>query len=194
MRGWTLSRRALTEIKAGSPAHAGMDPISLFPPVSTKRLPRACGDGPRLVLRIQQRNQAPPRMRGWTHDRPVDFVNVAGSPAHAGMDLRDVHTETLGRGLPRACGDGPLFTGLLRLQRLAPPRMRGWTQFRSVCRYGTVGSPAHAGMDQFSRFYFSSTRRLPRACGDGPVTISIASTANVAPPRMRGWTRYDKHC
>ena len=45
-RGWTRIVLAAREVRRGSPAHAGMDPMGLTQLELAKRLPRPRGDGP----------------------------------------------------------------------------------------------------------------------------------------------------
>ena len=47
-RGWTRLRIDISEVAEGSPAHAGMDPLSPAPIAATGWFPRPRGDGPSL--------------------------------------------------------------------------------------------------------------------------------------------------
>jgi len=94
---------------------------------------------------------APPRTRGWTYQAHDIFAPESGSPAHAGMD-RDMDLfAKMVQGLPRARGDGPVFTCSPVLGKKAPPRTRGWTSQNPCIEPIFSGSPAHAGMDPSGR-------------------------------------------
>ncbi len=70
----------------------------------------------------------------------------------------------------------------------APPRLRGWTSETASSSSSRPGSPAPAGMDLMAFFNPTTAKRLPRACGDGPVSAAAAIDSTPAPPRLRGWT------
>ncbi len=86
MRGWTPHRKDCPGGKWGSPAHAGMDPVTGTVTGTVTGLPRACGDGPYADLSALECLMAPPRMRGWTPKEQPVMPGKYGSPAHAGMD------------------------------------------------------------------------------------------------------------
>ena len=121
-RGWTLENVVRRRL-AGSPAHAGMDPLG----IGWSRV-----------------KSAPPHTRGWT-PRWVAWNDSIGSPAHAGMDpLRPVSYDH-GAAPPHTRGWTRNWK-LARVCRVAPPHTRGWTHFDDGKRQ-PYGSPAHAGMD-----------------------------------------------
>ena len=151
-------------------------------------LPRARGDGPARELDKNERDQAPPRSRGWTHEDPGDDAPAPGSPALAGMDPEWPWWLTIANGLPRARGDGPTDAGHRTGPDQAPPRSRGWTGCFQPRFLSFNGSPALAGMDPSLDITSSIRHRLPRARGDGPSLSLRCSSATVAPPRSRGWT------
>ncbi len=172
----------------GSPALAGMDPCNQALPPQPSRLPRARGDGPMDGHPDGDVTQAPPRSRGWTPD-VEEFVGAAfGSLALAGMDLLVELGSGLPWRLPRARGDGPYQERVAVLLEEAPPRSRGWTPRLRAGGRPALGSPALAGMDLLSSSVRISTRRLPRARGDGPALLRYLTGAREAPPRSRGWT------
>ena len=70
---------------------------------------------------------APPHTRGWTQDFAADQHEVWGSPAHAGMDLRDIQRRQIQQRLPRTRGDGPARHSAPPDPAAAPPHTRGWT-------------------------------------------------------------------
>ena len=165
-----------------------MDPLRACRARRQSGLPRACGDGPDHRRHGAVRRVASPRMRGWT--RTPRFFGQAhtGFPAHAGMDPSCRRSFCRRCGLPRACGDGPVWTYTLATEDTASPRMRGWTRVVQVGLGSLWGFPAHAGMDPRSRARSSRRARLPRACGDGPAGRRIREAREAASPRMRGWT------
>jgi len=90
-----------------------------------------------------------------------------GSPAHAGMDPPEREKKERRKGLPRARGDGPFIVKDFFMRLKAPPRTRGWTRTGAPGHRGSMGSPAHAGMDLTWGFDSNIETRLPRARGDG---------------------------
>ena len=96
-------------------------------------------------------------------------------------------------GLPRARGDGPGPRDAACWRASAPPRSRGWTSTHVVGFRGFVGSPALAGMDPARASGAEAGQRLPRARGDGPVSLTPTRASSTAPPRSRGWTRHLLH-
>ena len=147
----------------GSPAHAGMDPISIAPPLSVPGSPAHAGMDPRFVVYPASGARAPPHTRGWTPE--VGYRAAPEAPPHTrGWTLAIAHLTPPER-LPRTRGDGPSQlqpaaaamapphtrgwtpqSCLNISNRVAPPHTRGWTLCAHVesCFYG---SPAHAGMD-----------------------------------------------
>ena len=167
-RGWTRHGARGLALHAGCPARAGMDPPSTAAAGPTARLPRASGDGPERESVAPGMSAAAPRERGWTRDPRLVLIADRGCPARAGMDPRHRRRRPLRRRLPRASGDGPHQWIESDWERLAAPRERGWTSWRSGYRLRSSGCPARAGMDP-SRYRSTSCRpRLPRASGDGP--------------------------
>ena len=92
-------------------------------------------------------------------------------------------------GLPRACGDGPLWTMRRFRATLASPRLRGWTRRVRYLHHVEDGFPAPAGMDPYRVTAATAAERLPRACGDGPGYESGGVCVVPASPRLRGWTQ-----
>ncbi len=127
-RGWTRGLCARRRLGRGSPAHAGMDPPPDRAPGHPRRLPRSRGDGPQWATVNQTGLPAPPLTRGWTRRRPCSLQARSGSPAHAGMDPSQAVQFASSIRLPRSRGDGPAWPPPSRLQPLAPPLTRGWTQ------------------------------------------------------------------
>ena len=188
-RGWTLGAVGPPRALLGSPAHAGMDPTSIFAGFCSKWLPRPRGDGPAGLGLPLGTSTAPPPTRGWTQQGRVPGRTAHGSPAHAGMDPRAPDHLLHRRRLPRPRGDGPQerLDGIAREQ--APPPTRGWTLLAMRTRVCTAGSPAHAGMDPLVGFPSPRVSRLPRPRGDGPQAPVAGFVSPAAPPPTRGWTQ-----
>ncbi len=85
-RGWTLRGEQRQEVPHGSPAPAGMDPMSTTSWTRPERLSRTRGDGPEPLDAAAIASQAPPHPRGWTRSQSVTTSPLPGSPAPAGMD------------------------------------------------------------------------------------------------------------
>ena len=86
MRGSTRTSAVCRSSAAGSPAHAGIDPIVRPPVTIDSGLPRACGDRPAKDALADFFDLAPPRMRGSTLYGSAGRQASRGSPAHAGID------------------------------------------------------------------------------------------------------------
>ena len=104
------------------------------------------------------------------------------------MDPLDLALSTIGPGLPRARGDGPLGNGDTGDGAESPPRPRGWTRPDQYDHIWEGVSPAPAGMDPARAASFIRLGRLPRARGDGPYIAGDTDIAQKSPPRPRGWT------
>ena len=85
-RGWTRGGGPRAPLWQGFPAHAGMDPPQPAEAAESQRLPRTRGDGPFDVADRDLRVRASPHTRGWTRRRRAPGRDLAGFPAHAGMD------------------------------------------------------------------------------------------------------------
>ena len=59
-RGWTHGKMAKHHAQAGSPAHAGMDPVDWVRPRELEGLPRTRGDGPPVRAGRGEGLRAPP--------------------------------------------------------------------------------------------------------------------------------------
>ena len=187
-RGWTRIGLKVESLTAGFPAHAGMDPDTVFGRVISSRLPRTRGDGPVTTAAGAAGSAASPHTRGWTVEDARLAVRALGFPAHAGMDPHaQCYHENVKR-LPRTRGDGPTCGLSLRCSRAASPHTRGWTQIGQVGVRRALGFPAHAGMDRTRRPSRRSHRRLPRTRGDGPRYSRYAHCPAPASPHTRGWT------
>ena len=170
------------------PAHAGMDQVTGAGAALSRRVPRACGDGPNSMTGHIAAITCSPRMRGWTAIHTHGSSSAAVFPAHAGMDRLRGRLRPAARRVPRACGDGPDMQAALGISLACSPRMRGWTDRQQRRLRPDRVFPAHAGMDR--KRLRCPVRRLsvPRACGDGPPSVCTSARQQSCSPRMRGWT------
>ena len=146
-RGWTVRRVLDRSVRAGFPAHAGMDPPAPSAPPSVAWFPRPRGDGPPLIRRGQPVGWVSPPTRGWTPGIQHEPAAERGFPAHAGMDPPFfAHPMDAGR-FPRPRGDGPFSCCLHPAGLGVSPPTRGWTPCNGFCTRCGGGFPAHAGMD-----------------------------------------------
>ena len=187
-RGWTFVEDMCSQILAGFPALAGMDPTGYPGEILRSRLPRARGDGPRPRPRQRTISPASPRSRGWTRRRRRPDSRRRGFPALAGMDRANTRAASCIAGLPRARGDGPATSAAASQVTAASPRSRGWTRSLVHATRLLDGFPALAGMDPPRPRPAALFRRLPRARGDGPEYGIRPLEARAASPRSRGWT------
>ena len=188
LRGWTRRGGVALRGVPGFPAPAGMDPFIIMISHNRRRLPRACGDGPAGTRTPYHGTPASPRLRGWTLSVRCADPGWYGFPAPAGMDPHRPPPAPPTPRLPRACGDGPGPRPGRTLPRRASPRLRGWTAGTADNPQKQTGFPAPAGMDRGPRRVPGPQRRLPRACGDGPLISVSSSVRSSASPRLRGWT------
>jgi len=187
-RGWSRAEHRPEERLDVSPARAGMVPPHRAGRHHRPRLPRARGDGPIGTGVSPETARSPPRARGWSLHRRAEGQARRVSPARAGMVPSTPRHAGQRTGLPRARGDGPLFTASPSLAPVSPPRARGWS--RDVALPGDRGrvSPARAGMVPALSARDVGSTRLPRARGDGPVVGLAMPMLPRSPPRARGWS------
>ena len=155
---------------------------------SGTRFPRPRGDGPCLFWRREQLQQVSPPTRGWTSEMSEAWIQVAGFPAHAGMDHHQLVVLRQLVGFPRPRGDGPRRASARPLNPAVSPPTRGWTRIGAALLPDGGGFPAHAGMDPCWSAGRSSRARFPRPRGDGPPDAMAANAASVVSPPTRGWT------
>ncbi len=188
MRGWSLAVPASRQRAAVVPAHAGLVPRAESGRSRFRRGPRACGVGPLGQMAKESLDQWSPRMRGWSHRRPVVECRGWVVPAHAGLVPLCCPAHRGSPGGPRACGVGPSYTRLHVSCGVWSPRMRGWSRQVCVhrCRDGVV--PAHAGLVPSNSSSSRSPCSGPRACGVGPSRGIIRANSDAWSPRMRGWS------
>ena len=110
------------------------------------RLPRPRGDAPRHRAHRASLGSAPPPTRGCTSLCRRCWGVPKGSPAHAGMHLRQDPNHCRESRLPRPRGDAPRELPVGYDIGLAPPPTRGCTFFSGSGGDVGSGSPAHAGM------------------------------------------------
>ncbi len=176
----------------GSPAHAGIDPAVGFSALPRYRLPRTRGDRPTGRYGERDLELAPPHTRGSTGPGPLWHHHAAGSPAHAGIDLRSAELAVPVNRLPRTRGDRPGVRRQCVSPAQAPPHTRGSTSFAEFVSHRRPGSPAHAGIDLSMPPEARHVRGLPRTRGDRPSSVSVCSRINSAPPHTRGSTLHSK--
>ena len=124
-----------------------MDLVNGFSRFSCEGFPRPRGDGPVQEYEFSVPDAVSPPTRGWTHREADDSPDVAGFPAHAGMDLLDSFGQVRPVRFPRPRGDGPVLPGSAGSRYRVSPPTRGWTCGHGTDRCFTIGFPAHAGMD-----------------------------------------------
>ena len=90
--------------------------------------------------------------------------------------------------IPRARGDGPARTAAVAHRSRDSPRSRGWTRSPKVAAAVGWGFPALAGMDPALDAAGRRGVGIPRARGDGPVTVLPNPRRRTDSPRSRGWT------
>jgi len=178
----------------GSPAHAGIDPLTIAPRQIAARLPRTRGDRPTHERADLATVQAPPHTRGSTRLLLRRHPHHNGSPAHAGIDPRRRPSRYPRGRLPRTRGDRPTCQWSRGISIRAPPHTRGSTHPVSHPYLCLFGSPAHAGIDPPRPHQQPPTLRLPRTRGDRPRLVSACRGLVMAPPHTRGSTRAaDRH-
>ena len=118
---------------------------------ATTRLPRTRGDRPFSKVVDFWYDLAPPHPRGSTptFDHPPAPAN--GSPAPAGIDLKQGMTTVGNVWLPRTRGDRPPWRSRRCTRSGAPPHPRGSTPLEQLGGGDAAGSPAPAGIDPACR-------------------------------------------
>ncbi len=133
-----------------------------------------------------------PRMWGWTVVLLVDLVHPDVFPTHVGVDPRLRAPSCAPRGIPHACGGGPL-TGLDGWSKASySPRMWGWTPAADTALVVEGVFPTHVGVDPEAEHQFAVLTSIPHACGGGPTYPACAMRSWRYSPRMWGWTREGK--
>lgn len=168
LRGWTRGLHDTEAVDDPLLAHAGMVPAPSREARVASTAPRACGDGPRVWVAESSQIRCSPRLRGWT---------LAG----------DAVVELLV--LLPACGDGPKEDTYNGLITLCSPHSRGWTRRHHHPGRREFLLAALAGMIPTTLARPFRRRPAPRACGDGPWTVTLEREQRDCSPRTRGWSR-----
>ena len=173
----------------GFPAPAGMDPAGARLRDRRARIPRTRGDGPVHVSLHGTPPEDSPHPRGWTVEPPSPLRVKPGFPAPAGMDPRQPEARSRADRIPRTRGDGPRPGRREGVRWRDSPHPRGWTLVAHHDGRLEGGFPAPAGMDPQAPCPSTSTRRIPRTRGDGPLTPLAPAPTVRDSPHPRGWTR-----
>ncbi len=171
-----------------SPAHAGIDPVSIGYSTRRGRLPRPRGDRPGADGAEPAGRPSPPPTRGSTTD-PVGARGRDGvSPAHAGIDLARAVGPHQSSRLPRPRGDRPTKTRPPQAHTASPPPTRGSTGHPPYRHHRCEVSPAHAGIDPKGTPRGFRPSCLPRPRGDRPRLRVEQGLEPMSPPPTRGST------
>ncbi len=187
-RGWTARSCQTAASGVASPAHAGMDPRRRLEGGLLDGFPRTRGDGPDAARGVLLPTALPPHTRGWTPLLRRVRPTPRASPAHAGMDLLDLLRPLVHGSFPRTRGDGPCVPRHINPPNALPPHTRGWTRGSRYSVAAWRASPAHAGMDRYTRLAARARVCFPRTRGDGPTSAGSIPKPSSLPPHTRGWT------
>ena len=111
----------------GCPAHAGIDPGTVWYPQAPLWLPRSRGDRPPACGSVDNDVQAAPLTRGSTRRAVGQHRRHRGCPAHAGIDPPVYASAPAHQRLPRSRGDRPRRAAGRYRRRRAAPLTRGST-------------------------------------------------------------------
>ncbi len=114
-----------------------------------------------------------PPVRGWPELASGLTRTVLAFPACAGMARLLLPFRPAADGVPRLCGDGPEYRVKQYCSVLRSPPVRGWPVVQGDGIIYDGAFPACAGMARHPIYYCWRTARVPRLCGDGPVSISL---------------------
>ena len=129
---------------------------------------------------------SPPRMRGkaahWAQAVPAEGI----TPAYAGKSLPSLSFAHTYWDHPRVCGE-KLGTVLCTFFIAgSPPRMRGKVlQVVTGAKYYGI-TPAYAGKSLWYSVVCRYLQDHPRVCGEKTSGITLITTHQGSPPRMRG--------
>ena len=191
-RGWSPDVLPPPVHDPGSPAHAGMVPVSRSCAAQRRWFPRTRGDGPRAGYGLRNHDLVPPHTRGWSLYLQSSPAPESGSPAHAGMVPNPATHRAAFLRFPRTRGDGPTPCTHTFFPRRVPPHTREWSHGRPAWRAQGDGSPAHGGMVPNDHRQFVAPSGFPRTRGDGPREGARIMTNRVVPPHTRGWSRRNR--
>ena len=197
-RGYTSPSASMMRRGSGSPARAGIHPTRPTSIPSGSGFPRSRGDTPGIIAVTLWSIGVPPLARGYTRPPPPPPAAPPGSPARAGIHLKDEVRPPGGGRFPRSRGDTPGQSRAGASRRAVPPLARGYTRGSRRPRGGPIGSPARAGIHPEISGRPPCCARFPRSRGDTPVCPAAragihlgraAPPATVAGfPRSRGDT------
>jgi hypothetical protein len=187
-RGSTVAAANAGRGRLVSPAHAGIDPPHTEHRPAPSSLPRPRGDRPCGAAASARIRASPPPTRGSTPTAPIRQRDVCVSPAHAGIDRSPITLPATPQGLPRPRGDRPRPRPPRPAPPRSPPPTRGSTPASAKRSPRCTVSPAHAGIDRYSRHLAPTRSRLPRPRGDRPRIGAELFKAIVSPPPTRGST------
>ena len=103
------------------------------------------------------------------------------------MARRDHAPVCPAEGVPHACGDGPLCLYPRVNADGSSPRLWGWPAFMHSPSWPFCEFPTPVGMARSARTTCDRSRRVPHACGDGPVVSWQSYLGAVSSPRLWGW-------
>ncbi len=130
----------------GSPACAGIAPLLAFSKGRSLGFPRVRGDRPPNSASTVVRTGVPPRARGSPPRGPTAPDRPVGSPACAGIALRELVAGLKRWRFPRVRGDRPRCAKRGSVVSMVPPRARGSPVRASSYPFLSGGSPACAGI------------------------------------------------
>ena len=105
---------------------------------------------------------------------------------------RAAAVQTVQNRLPRACGEKPVLSTMLRAASGSPPRVRGEAGVEHDVARGLGIIPAHAGRSNkyYCHLYYGEDH--PRVCGEKSALRYLYLPKEGSPPRARGEGGFDK--
>ncbi len=150
-------------------------------------VPHACGDGPGVAAGHPGLRVSSPRLWGWPADRRTHERARREFPTPVGMARPCSTPRRSNPRVPHACGDGP-GGHLLRGQFTASsPRLWGWPGGAAVLTVFPLEFPTPVGMARTAGTCASGRRRVPHACGDGPMNREEIFSVIGSSTRLWGW-------
>ena len=168
------------------PAHAGIGLNQRRQPVSCCPLPRPRGDRPTPTTPRHTRRNSTPPTRGSAATEDTGGSTNGLYPAHAGIGLAEVRSQSAAMALPRPRGDRPDIGHLMDLSGVSPPPTRGSACSIALELSKSNLSPAHAGIGLHRQDGALSNPPLPRPRGDRPVADDLLHLGIPSPPPTRG--------